>query len=184
MNPMKTPDTIAQDCAEAFLRWPLPESVHSDLCATMKGPNRYGTHLINYDEAEQMAREVMLPIIAAEIREATEQKDREIARLNAYIKKIDGLIEEVGGCTFSCINPYEDLKASLVGLKTRVTELERQLAEAGEDKARLLRAVFAHEPGVCDALKFSAEQRAKRFNKAYCSLLGAIDTARARRDGV
>ena len=46
----------------------------------------------------------------------------------AYIKKLDGLIEEVGGITVSCINPYEDLKRALIALKTRANEAEAKVA--------------------------------------------------------
>jgi hypothetical protein len=51
--------------AEAFLRWPLPESVCADLCATKQGPSRVGTNLLSYTEAEQMMREVVEPEIAS-----------------------------------------------------------------------------------------------------------------------
>lgn len=47
-----------------------------------------------------------------------------------FLKKIDGLIEEVGDCTFSCINAYEDLKASLVGLKRQRDEARREADES------------------------------------------------------
>lgn len=35
----------------------------------------------------------------------------------AYCRKMDGILEEVGGVTVSCINPYEDLKRALLSLK-------------------------------------------------------------------
>lgn len=40
---------------DAFLAWPLPESVCSDQCATMRGyPHRTGTNLLTAVEAREM----------------------------------------------------------------------------------------------------------------------------------
>ncbi len=58
-------EQLAHELAEAFIRWPLPESVCSDLCATKQGPGRIGTNLLSYVEARQMMREVVLPKITA-----------------------------------------------------------------------------------------------------------------------
>ena len=49
----------SHDLAEAFLRWPLPESVCADLCATKQGPGRIGTNLLNYTEAKQMFEQLL-----------------------------------------------------------------------------------------------------------------------------
>lgn len=49
----------AHDLAEAFLRWPLPDSVCADLCATKQGPGRFGTNLLSYVEAKQMFEQVL-----------------------------------------------------------------------------------------------------------------------------
>ncbi len=53
----------------------------------------------------------------------------QLATREAYIKKLDGLIEEVGGITVSCINPYEDLKRALVALKTQRDTMATALRE-------------------------------------------------------
>lgn len=50
---------IAHDMAESFLRWPLPESVCADLCATKQGPGRVGTNLLSLIEARQMFEYVL-----------------------------------------------------------------------------------------------------------------------------
>ena len=48
-------DAKAAAMVEAFLAWPLPASVCSDACATMRDyPNRTGTNLLTADEAKQM----------------------------------------------------------------------------------------------------------------------------------
>ncbi len=60
---MKTNDEIVKEIAEAFIRWKLPETVRSDLCATIPGEDRCGTNLMTIVEAEQMARDVVMPVI-------------------------------------------------------------------------------------------------------------------------
>lgn len=45
---------------DKFLAWPLPESVCSDLCASMPGyPHRCGTNLMTADEAKKMLEHVL-----------------------------------------------------------------------------------------------------------------------------
>lgn len=47
------PDTTG--LVDRFLAWPLPDSVCSDMCATVRGyPNRVGTNLLTADEARQL----------------------------------------------------------------------------------------------------------------------------------
>lgn len=46
---------------DEFLRWPLPDSVCADGCATKQGPGRVGTNLLTAIEAEQMLKAVVLP---------------------------------------------------------------------------------------------------------------------------
>lgn len=58
MNPTLTSTSLA----EAFLRWPLPDSVCADLCATRQGAGRVGTNLLSFPEAKQMMEEVVLPM--------------------------------------------------------------------------------------------------------------------------
>lgn len=61
----------SHDLAEAFLRWPLPETVCADLCATKQGPGRVGTNLLSYSEAKQMFEQLLSspasrPVVAQE----------------------------------------------------------------------------------------------------------------------
>ena len=61
-NP-KTGQAIA-DMINAFLCWPLPDSVCSDKCVTMAGAkHRIGTNLMTVTETMQMVQEVVCPII-------------------------------------------------------------------------------------------------------------------------
>lgn len=53
-------DELTKELAERFLRWPLPDSVRADLCATKQGPGRIGTNLLSYIEARQMMQDVVL----------------------------------------------------------------------------------------------------------------------------
>lgn len=68
---------ISDKIAEAFIKWPLPESVNADLCATKQGPGRIGTNLLSYDEAHQMAQEVVLPIVTKFINDASQNRQRD-----------------------------------------------------------------------------------------------------------
>jgi hypothetical protein len=52
------------DMTNAFLNWPLPESVSSDGCVTRPGKGRTGTNLLTLTETLQMMQEVVCPIIA------------------------------------------------------------------------------------------------------------------------
>lgn len=53
-----TPDI--SEMVNAFLAWPLPDSVCSDGCVTIKGyPRRSGTNLLTADEAKQMFEHVL-----------------------------------------------------------------------------------------------------------------------------
>jgi hypothetical protein len=61
-----------------FLRWPLPDSVSSDQCATVQGyPHRTGTNLLTANEARQMFEYILGAIPRAESR-------FEVAATNAH----------------------------------------------------------------------------------------------------
>ncbi len=47
-----------------FLKWPLPDSVCADGCATKQGPGRIGTNLLTAVEAKAMFESVVQPKIA------------------------------------------------------------------------------------------------------------------------
>ena len=51
---------VTKEMVDRFLMWPLPESVCSDHCATMRGyTERTGTNLLTADEARQMLEHVL-----------------------------------------------------------------------------------------------------------------------------
>jgi len=57
-------DQAIADMTNAFLRWPLPESVNADGCATRQGKGRSGTNLMSVGETLTMMQEVVRPIVA------------------------------------------------------------------------------------------------------------------------
>jgi hypothetical protein len=60
----KTGHAVA-DMINAFLKWPLPESVSVDACCLdTKAKHRVGTNMLTCPEAMQMIQEVVCPIIA------------------------------------------------------------------------------------------------------------------------
>lgn len=66
------------------------------------------------DDAPKMVQALQESLSALRTKLSTQIDTKE-----AYIKKLDGLLEEIGDITVSCINPYEDLKRALVALKTQ-----------------------------------------------------------------
>jgi hypothetical protein len=61
---MKDYKKLEEEIANKFLAWPLPSSVRSDDCVTMQNcTHRSGTNLLTYNEALQMAREVVTPLL-------------------------------------------------------------------------------------------------------------------------
>lgn len=52
--------------ADAFTRWPLPDSVCADPCALKQGPGRTGTNLLSWAEARAMAEQVVLLLLNGE----------------------------------------------------------------------------------------------------------------------
>lgn len=52
---------LIEELTNAFLQWPLPESVCADLCATQQKTGRIGTNLLTFTEAKQMFTDIVLP---------------------------------------------------------------------------------------------------------------------------
>lgn len=63
----------------------------------------------------------------AQAREKVEAYQRQAKNAADYIRKMDGIIEEVGGITVSCINPYMDLKLALIALKEKAQKADEQV---------------------------------------------------------
>jgi hypothetical protein len=64
-------DRVIYKLAEAFIAWPLPESVNADLCTTEQIKGRVGTNLLTFAEAQQMFSEIAGP----QIKELIEQRE-------------------------------------------------------------------------------------------------------------
>lgn len=82
-TPTITPtDHAMAEIVNAFLRWPLPESVNADRCAMMPGTkHRSGTNLLTCPETVTMVQEVVRPVVDRLLKEESdaltiEQRDR------------------------------------------------------------------------------------------------------------
>lgn len=62
-NQPREGDSQIDAMANAFLRWPLPENVCADLCATQQGKGRVGTHLLSFTEAKKMFQDIVGPLV-------------------------------------------------------------------------------------------------------------------------
>lgn len=56
-------NSLIDAMVDDFLKWPLPDGVCADLCATKQGPGRVGTNLLTAIEAKQMFEAVVAPKI-------------------------------------------------------------------------------------------------------------------------
>ncbi len=69
-------DHAMADILNAFLRWPLPESVASDTCCNRPGKGRIGTNLMTLPETACMVQEVVQPIVAKLLKESSRALDK------------------------------------------------------------------------------------------------------------
>lgn len=145
-------ETIKQ-LAEAFIRWPLPESVCADLCATKQGPDRVGTNLLSYPEALAMMRELVTPLLDRREAELVRLKellgeaqkrfiagDQVIDSLRAQLTALEHQNAELRGEVADLKNaggPPFIRSEAIRNLRETVATLRQQLAEAEADKARL-----------------------------------------------
>jgi len=102
----------------AFLQWPLPNSVCADLCATKQGPGRVGTNLLSFAEAKQMFTALVAPVLAA--------KDAEIARLKEQE-------ERWRDATTRLRDEMEHQAERAQGFYMDAEELRRQIVERTDD---------------------------------------------------
>lgn len=76
-------DTAMAEIVNAFLRWPLPESVNSDRCVTERGyKHRSGTNLLTCPETVSMVQEVVRPVVESLLTQAMDMDPRDGERLN------------------------------------------------------------------------------------------------------
>lgn len=78
MNMTPRTNKTIEELTDKFLRWPLPESVCADLCATKQSKGRVGTNLLSYTEAHAMLQDVVQPALietAAKIEELKSQRE-------------------------------------------------------------------------------------------------------------
>ena len=83
-------DQAIADMTNAFLCWPLPESVCADGCATRQGKGRSGTNLMSIGETLMMMQEVVRPVVTqliadGEARAVTDALEKERAHFTEYL---------------------------------------------------------------------------------------------------
>lgn len=84
-------ETIIEELAERFIRWPVPRSVCCDLCATKQQDGRIGTNLLSFEEAKQMMREVVAPLLSGQAEHKPAGEKRESALFT--FETVDGVKE-------------------------------------------------------------------------------------------
>ena len=78
---------LLEAMTNAFLRWPLPESVCADPCATKHSDkNRIGTNLLTAVEAKQMFRELVLPHLAP-LRARADRAEEALDKTRGVLRK-------------------------------------------------------------------------------------------------
>jgi hypothetical protein len=112
-----------ENMMEAFLRWPLPDSVCCDLCATKQGTGRVGTNLLSSTEARRMLLEIVGPRMA---------------------ELIDQREDMCGLITRLCRHSYK------LGVRNKLTddamEYINKTDASNTPATRLLRKIFTKEP--------------------------------------
>lgn len=133
------------EIVNAFLRWPLPESVCSDRCATMSGTkHRSGTNLLTCPETVGMVQEVVRPVVTALLNSETARLEALAAKMKRFVAEnyppaengqVDFVRLLVEGYADEML-PHQALKAKLDALSPAVKGwLHRacnQIADAGE----------------------------------------------------
>ncbi len=103
-------DKAVEEITNSFLRWPLPDSVCADGCATKQGPGRVGTNLLTYTETKQMINDLVRPILEKQKAQQTRINTLESAladiRHRAYTAKI--FLPDIQAVNFSPIAAIAD----------------------------------------------------------------------------
>src|SRR5262249_42753813 len=79
-------DQAMADIVNAFLRWPLPESVNADRCAMMPGTkHRSGTNLLTCPETVAMVQDVVKPVLTALLNDETGRIEAIAAKMKRFV---------------------------------------------------------------------------------------------------
>ncbi len=154
MNPApnSTPESsIINELANEFLRWPLPESVCADLCATKQGPGRVGTNLLSFVEAQQMFNDLVMGKLYSIAKDRIEALQHESNHLSSENERLTA-----GPISARTDSILTQLRSELQTAKERVAEYAETitaiLAElefvgqetmTGKTAAKLVRAALA-----------------------------------------
>lgn len=110
-RPARDVSAATDAMAEAFIGWPLPDSVNSDLCATVKGPGRIGTHLLSFTETKKMFRDIVGPRLA----QAEADRDQLQAQVGELTKRAGALKDLLERMLFVADNVDENGYVTDVG---------------------------------------------------------------------
>jgi regulator of replication initiation timing len=157
-------DQAIADMTNAFLRWPLPESVNADGCATRQGKGRSGTNLMSVGETLTMMQEVVRPIVAQLIADSEAKAVVEIAMVAA----------ESADRNVSLRLERDQLRAERDWLKTWQDQAETNYV-IGEPLAKKLRDTEAERDKLRGALALGQQN----CDDAYDDLRAERDAARA-----
>lgn len=157
----------ATELAEAFMSAPLPDSVCSDACATIRGYRyRTGTNLLTFDEARQVFDYIMTKRTVACANEIagseTSETEREIVEKHmAPLNRVKELEAELAASKSNAGIYEEDFRGlcKAVGIDTSDVETIDSWADRAEGIVRkqeeALRAILKEPYGcaMCDSGK-------------------------------
>ena len=141
-------EKLIRELTDAFLQWPLPQSVCADLCATdPKYKNRSGTNLLTFTEAKAMMDQVVMPVLAEKV---------ETWKQTALDAQAD-------------LEAAEQQLLALAEPEARIADLEARLA-AAESEVAGLRAAADRIKGLYDAQYLRANGDGGRVKHAMSEL--------------
>lgn len=113
--------------AEAFLRWPLPDSAWTDLCTTKPGPGRIGTNLLTFVEAKAMFDAIVSPALTATAKE----NERLRGKIGQLAVERDRLQEDLANAQASTIHTcHDNCQRVECGQRREIKDLSARLATA------------------------------------------------------
>lgn len=134
---------LSHQLAEAFLRWPLPQSVCADPCATKQQEGRIGTNLLSYTETRRMIEDVVMPhikMIEGNLKVANDAV-RELQRENEKLRKDLNEQSDFSGNMLSQAAQQKQradkAEEELATLKKKAGDLHAEYVNEVADNARL-----------------------------------------------
>lgn len=138
------------EMVNAFLSWPLPESVCSDTCATVHGhKGRSGTNLLTAVEAKAMFSEVVIPVIGASDRGLFEAKaialdfhDKMTYYKNSF-ECMSKIFQEAKQCATEQLKEINALEDEVTSLRAQLKSAQPPSVNIGDGNLRETLAFYA-----------------------------------------